>query len=564
VNYNLFKNINEYTSYIQSTAFYLKDLGHPLPEPFIAILLFKGLSSSFDSFSSCKYEEITNELKNNKTQKDHKGPLINISKLISDIISEESRISTNEDSQANKASPNNPFCTYCKRKTHIRDKCWILYPELRPDQPNNQGSSKKKKSKQQKSKDESSKALMSALANSAQKHKANSQDVDYIKPELLLDSGASEHYTFNRDWFINYKTIRNKSIKIADGTVLQIIGQGDIPIKIAHRGSYEHVIIKGVFYVPEIKSTLISSKELTNKGWEIIFKTDKTAISHPESGLNITANWRSNSYYLDVLIDYDLLEPVVYSAVSQDSANKKTLDLIHQRINYLNKELLIKTLENILGFSKNLAKQDLKYCDPCYIGKFTQKGSKILISRAPNLAIFDIDIAGPFKLLGPKGEAYFITITDRGSRSVWVYSLKHKGDAYDRLVTFFKMIETQFGIKIKAFKLDNTKEFKSNRFTLFCKKESIILEYTSPYSVPQNGISERLNRYIVERLITICKNKHIPLFLWLFIIQAIIYVKNRTYNSIINKTPYEELLKKKPNIDYFRVLGSLTYTLILK
>jgi hypothetical protein len=54
------------------------------------------------------------------------------------------------------------------------------------------------------------------------------------------------------------------------------------------------------------------------------------------------------------------------------------------------------------------------------------------------------------------------------------------------------------------------------------------------------------------------------LFLWPFIIQAIIHVKNRTYNSIINKTPYEELLKKKPNIDYFRVLGSLTYTLIPK
>jgi hypothetical protein len=46
--------------------------------------------------------------------------------------------------------------------------------------------------------------------------------------------------------------------------------------------------------------------------------------------------------------------------------------------------------------------------------------------------------------------------------------------------------------------------------------------------------------------------------------QAIIHIKNRTYNSIINKTSYEELLKKRPNIDYFRVLGSLTYTLILK
>jgi hypothetical protein len=122
MNYNSFKNTNKYTSYIQSTALYLKDLGYLLLEPFIAIFLFKGLSSSFDSFSSRKYKEIANELKNNKTQKDYKGPLINISKLISDIISKESRISTNKDSQANKTSPNNPFCIYCKRIIYIKDK----------------------------------------------------------------------------------------------------------------------------------------------------------------------------------------------------------------------------------------------------------------------------------------------------------------------------------------------------------------------------------------------------------------------------------------------------------
>ena len=75
------------------------------------------------------------------------------------------------------------------------------------------------------------------------------------------------------------------------------------------------------------------------------------------------------------------------------------------------------------------------------------------------------------------------------------------------------MIKTQFEVKIKAFKLDNTKEFKSNKFTLFYSKKGTLLEYTSPYSAPQNGIAERLNKYIVERLITICKNKHIPLFL---------------------------------------------------
>ena len=208
VNYNSFKNADEYTSHIQSSALYLKDLGHALPEPFIAILLFKGLSSSFDSFSSRKYEEIANELKLNKTSgKRAEGePLINIPKLIADIISEESRFSTNEDFVANKASKNNkkPICKHCKRPGHIIDKCWKLHPELQ----NNKGNSNKsnddkndnKFNNNNKSKNELSKAVMTALAyNLEDLAPLENHQTGHMTPELILDSGASEHYTYNRD-----------------------------------------------------------------------------------------------------------------------------------------------------------------------------------------------------------------------------------------------------------------------------------------------------------------------------------------------------------------------------
>ena len=160
VNYSSFKNADEYTSHIQSSALYLKDLGHALPEPFIAILLFKGLSSSFDSFSSRKYEEIANELKFNKTsdKRAEGAPLINIPKLIADIISEESRFSTNEDFVANKASKNKPICKNCKKEGHIIDRCWILHPELRKSKSNKGNKSNND------NKDESIKAAMSAFS----------------------------------------------------------------------------------------------------------------------------------------------------------------------------------------------------------------------------------------------------------------------------------------------------------------------------------------------------------------------------------------------------------------
>ncbi|TVY31843.1 hypothetical protein LOCC1_G008381 [Lachnellula occidentalis] len=108
---------------------------YELPKPFIAILLFKGLSSSFDAFSSRKYKE-----------------------LISDIISEEARLQSDS----------------------------IKYPELRQNKRTKNEASKKT---------ESTKAVMMTLAYNS----ISDKETSFYKTKLILDSGASEHYTFNKD-----------------------------------------------------------------------------------------------------------------------------------------------------------------------------------------------------------------------------------------------------------------------------------------------------------------------------------------------------------------------------
>jgi hypothetical protein len=79
---------------------------------------------------------------------------------------------------------------------------------------------------------------------------------------------------------------------------------------------------------------------------------------------------------------------------------------------------LTKTIDNTLKLSNKLKKLELNYCNPCFIGKFHEKGNKTPMSRAPNLTVFDVNITGPFRPLGLKGEAYFLTITNRGSKCV--------------------------------------------------------------------------------------------------------------------------------------------------
>ena len=56
------------------------------------------------------------------------------------------------------------------------------------------------------------------------------------------------------------------------------------------------------------------------------------------------------------------------------------------------------------------------------------------------------------------------------------------------------MVENQTGWKLKCLRTDNGGEFKSN-------ERGIRREYTAPYSLEQNGIAERMNRTIQERVV---------------------------------------------------------------
>jgi hypothetical protein len=175
-----------------------------------------------------------------------------------------------------------------------------------------------------------------------------------------------------------------------------------------------------------------------------------------------------------------------------------------------------------------------------------------------------MDLLGPFKIKGLKGERYIFSLTDRASRAIWVYSIKHKSDALDILIDFYNMIKNQFNISIKAFRLDNAKEFKSTKWALFCKARGILCEYTSPYTPAQNSIAERLNLFLLERIIAISSSKDIPYKLWPYLVQGIAHIKNRTYNPYIKMSPYEFITNKKPFVGYIKTLGSLTYVLVPK
>ena len=60
----------------------------------------------------------------------------------------------------------------------------------------------------------------------------------YKSNEVILDSGASQHFSPNCSKLINYTEINPEPIKAADGRTFKAIGMGDVRIDLPNRSQH--------------------------------------------------------------------------------------------------------------------------------------------------------------------------------------------------------------------------------------------------------------------------------------------------------------------------------------
>ena len=93
-----------------------------------------------------------------------------------------------------------------------------------------------------------------------------------------------------------------------------------------------------------------------------------------------------------------------------------------------------------------------------------------------------------------------MSFIDDFSRRVWIYTMKHKDEVLDIFLTWKKMIETQTGRRIKKLRSDNGGEYTSDPFFEVCQNAGIVRHFTVPGTPQQNGVAERMNRTLVEKV----------------------------------------------------------------
>ena len=90
------------------------------------------------------------------------------------------------------------------------------------------------------------------------------------------------------------------------------------------------------------------------------------------------------------------------------------------------------------------------------------------------------DVCGTIQKKSLSGAEYFVTFIDDKSRFVWVYTLTHKSEVFEKLTEWKSMVRKSRGMKVKVLRTDNEGEYTSKEFEQYLKKPSTQHELTVP------------------------------------------------------------------------------------
>ena len=137
--------------------------------------------------------------------------------------------------------------------------------------------------------------------------------------------------------------------------------------------------------------------------------------------------------------------------------------------------------------------------------------------------------------------------------------IESKSEVFKIFKQWKLLVENQLNSKLKILRTDNGGEYTSTVFENYLVANGVIHEKSIPKTPEQNGIAERLNRTLLERVRTMLSHSQLAHSFWAEALSTAVYVRNRCPTKLLNITPYEALLGNKPDISHLRVFGCNAY-----
>jgi GAG-pre-integrase domain len=371
-------------------------------------------------------------------------------------------------------SKENERCDCCKKTGHTKERCWFLYPHLRPkkwrggggdrDGDKRKGESESKGYAAQayrmsesdglpsssatntrgpgepssSSGGDSMRQLMEQLSVMLARQNTNScgialNSVSYLPTsQLIIDTGATDHMMCNKNLFKTLEMCTNDQyILVANGTKVPITGIGTINLF-----SKE---IKNILYIDLFKTNLISVSKITQEfNYDVFFSKNNVKFQDQITGMMIGEGFYDKGLYI---LNYQIINLCANKLSSEN-------ELWHKRLGHPSDRILNSFLNSPLN--------NCISCDICKLAKQTRLPFSLSISKSK--APFELihsDVWGPAPTTSYNEFKYFVLFIDDFSRATWLYLLKSKSEVFQYFQEFVALVENQFSTKIKIFRSDN-------------------------------------------------------------------------------------------------------------
>ena len=405
--------------------------------------------------------------------------------------------------------------------------------------------------------------------------------------EWYVDSGATCHMSGKRDWFNQLDEAVDSPLRMANNSVSEAQGVGDIDIELDINGDPSPTVIENVLYAPTLRANLLSVGKLTDRGYQVDFTKSKCKILGKNGEIIATATRKDGLYKLDMSRENELntlsvtsstndppepemAVPQVPLTTTHPTKSNPSLTVWHSRFAHLSVGGLKRLISN--GMVEGLSCGDTDEtscgnCAPCALGKqhripFPRGKAK----RANELLeLVHSDLCGPMSVDSIGGGKYFLTFIDDKSRWTKVYILKSKSEVFETFREYKAEVENQTGKKIKTLRSDNGTEYVNHAMINYLKLHGIRFEKTVPYTPEQNGVAERSNRTVVEKARCMLEESNLDRSYWAEAVNTAVYLKNRSPTiAVSNVTPEESWTGRKPDVSNLRIFGCKAFAHVPK
>ncbi|GKC15669.1 retrovirus-related pol polyprotein from transposon TNT 1-94, partial [Tanacetum coccineum] len=295
-------------------------------------------------------------------------------------------------------------------------------------------------------------------------------------------------------------------------------------------------VISKVYYVEGLGHNLFSVGQFCDSDLEVAFRKHSCYVRDVNGVDLIKGNCVTNLYNISV---EDIMKSSPICLLSKASKNKSWL--WHHRLNHLNfgtiNDLTQKDL--VRGLPRLKFEKD-HLCSACQLGR-SQKYSHKPKSENTNMKVLNtlhMDLCGPMRVQTINRKKYILVIIDDYSRFTWVKFLILKDETPEFVIKFLKQIQVGLNKTARYIRTDNGTKFVNQLLTEYYESVGIFHQKSVPRTPQQNGVVERRN----QAAATAC------------------YTQNRSLiHTRHNKTPYELVPDKKPDLKFLRVFGALCY-----